>query len=181
MQIYLYVFIQGLTHGGRVTHICISILSIIASDNGLLPVRRQAIIWTNAGIFLIGPVQTSLKYLLKFIHFHSRRSVSKYRPENSGHFVPASICWSIAIWHISKEYKTFGACKIAFVTTCNDKATVYKMWTGSVEYWVRSRDKYISINIFNTLSQWTKWQLLQIVICHLFSGQPLPQPMLHYC
>ena len=30
-------------------------LSIIGSDNGLVPDRHQAIIWTNAGILLIGP------------------------------------------------------------------------------------------------------------------------------
>ena len=40
----------GLTHWGRVTHICVSELSIIGSDNDLSPDRRQAIIWTNAGI-----------------------------------------------------------------------------------------------------------------------------------
>ena len=32
------------------THICVSDLNIIGSDNGLSPGRRQAIIWTNAGI-----------------------------------------------------------------------------------------------------------------------------------
>ena len=44
-----------LTHWGRATHICVSELTIIGSDNGLSPERRQAIIWTNAGILLIGP------------------------------------------------------------------------------------------------------------------------------
>ena len=44
-----------LTHWGRVTHICIVKLTVIGSDNGLSPGRRQAIIWTNAGILLIGP------------------------------------------------------------------------------------------------------------------------------
>ena len=39
-----------LTHWGRVTHICVSKLTIIASDNGLSPGWRQAIIWTNDGI-----------------------------------------------------------------------------------------------------------------------------------
>ena len=43
-----------LTHWGRVTHICVSKITIIGSDNGLLPDRRQAIIWTIAGILLIG-------------------------------------------------------------------------------------------------------------------------------
>ena len=33
-----------LSHWGRVTHICVSKLTIIGSDNGLLPGRRQAII-----------------------------------------------------------------------------------------------------------------------------------------
>ena len=32
------------------THICVGNLTIIVSDNGLSPGRRQAIIWTNAGI-----------------------------------------------------------------------------------------------------------------------------------
>ena len=35
------------------THICVSKLTNIGSDNGLLPVWRQAIIWTNAGILPI--------------------------------------------------------------------------------------------------------------------------------
>ena len=39
-----------LTRCGRVTYICTSKLTIIGSGNGLSPDRRQAIIWTNAGI-----------------------------------------------------------------------------------------------------------------------------------
>ena len=41
------------------THICVSKLTIIGSDNGLSPGRRQAIIWTNAGILLIWPLGTN--------------------------------------------------------------------------------------------------------------------------
>ena len=48
-----------LTHWGRVTHICVSELTIIGSDNGLSPGRRQAIIRTNAGILLIRPLGTN--------------------------------------------------------------------------------------------------------------------------
>ena len=48
-----------LTQWGRVTDICIGKLTIIASDNGLSPEPRQAIIWTNAGILLIGPLGTN--------------------------------------------------------------------------------------------------------------------------
>ena len=41
---------SSLTHWGRVTHICIGNLTTIGSNNGLLPGRRQAIIWANAEI-----------------------------------------------------------------------------------------------------------------------------------
>ena len=58
---YLYV---SLIHWGRVTHICVSKLTIIGSDNGLSPDRRQAIIWTNAGLLLIGPLETNFSEIL---------------------------------------------------------------------------------------------------------------------
>ena len=45
----------NLVHWGQVTHIGISKLIIIGSDNGLSPGQHQAIILTNAGILLIGP------------------------------------------------------------------------------------------------------------------------------
>ena len=38
------------------THICVGKLTIIDSDNGLSTGRSQAIIWTKAGILLIGPL-----------------------------------------------------------------------------------------------------------------------------
>ena len=60
-----------LTHWGRVTHICVSKLTIICSDNGLSPGRRQAIIWTNAGILLIRSLGTNLSETLIEIHAFS--------------------------------------------------------------------------------------------------------------
>ena len=54
----------SLTHWGRVTHICVSKLTIIGSDNGLSPDRRQAIIWTNAGLLLIEPLGTNFSEIL---------------------------------------------------------------------------------------------------------------------
>ena len=48
-----YTKSNDLTHWGRVTHICVGKLTIIGSDNGLAPGRRQAIIWTNARIYIM--------------------------------------------------------------------------------------------------------------------------------
>ena len=55
-RIYTSLGLDDLTHWGRVTHICVSKLTTIGSYNGLSPGRRQAIIWTNAGILLIRPL-----------------------------------------------------------------------------------------------------------------------------
>ena len=64
-----------LTHWGRVTHICVSELSTIGSDNGLSPGRCQAIIWTNAGILLIGPLGTNFSEILIKIHIFSLKKI----------------------------------------------------------------------------------------------------------
>ena len=56
------------------THIFVSNIAIIASDNGLLPGRRQAIIWTNAGILLIGPLETNFsENLIQIITFSLKK------------------------------------------------------------------------------------------------------------
>ena len=74
-----------LTHWGRVTHICVCNLTIIGPDNGLLPGRRQAIIWTNAGILLIGPLGTNFSetvieiHIFSFKKMHLKISSAKWR------------------------------------------------------------------------------------------------------
>ena len=76
----------GLTHWGRVTHICVNKLTILDSDNGLSPDRRQAIIWTNAGLLLIGPLGTNFsEILIEILRFSFKKmrvkvSSAKRRP-----------------------------------------------------------------------------------------------------
>ena len=87
-----------LTHWGRVTHICVGNLTIIGSDNGLSSGRRQAIIWTNAGILLIGPLGTNFNEILIEIHtFSFKKMHLKCRLENVGYFVSASMCKVLSI------------------------------------------------------------------------------------
>ena len=75
-----------LTHWGRVMHICVSNLIIIGSDNGLLPGRHQAIIWTNAGLLLIRTLGTNFsEILIKILTFSFKKrrlkvSSAKWRP-----------------------------------------------------------------------------------------------------
>ena len=68
------------------THICVSKLSIIGSDNGLSPGRRQAITWTSAGILLTGPLGTNFSailiktYTFSFNKIHLNLSSGNWRP-----------------------------------------------------------------------------------------------------
>ena len=69
-KIVTYAPTWTLTHWGRETHICVSKLTIIASDNGLSPGRRQAIIWNNAWILSIGLLGTNFsENLIEIFHF----------------------------------------------------------------------------------------------------------------
>ena len=90
----------GLTHRGQVTHICVSRLTITGLDNGLSPGRRQAIIWTNAGILLIGPLGTNFsENLIEILTF----SFTKMRLKVSAKWRPFCLCLNVLkLNHVSK-------------------------------------------------------------------------------
>ena len=94
------------------THRCISKLTIIGSDNGLSPRQCQAIIWTNAGMLLIGPLGTNFSEILIEIHtlqikkMHLKMSSGKWRPfclKETGQYHdcwwPCSLCCQVISWH----------------------------------------------------------------------------------
>ena len=56
-----------LTHLPLMSHICVNESVkhwFIGSDNGLSPIRRKAIIWTNAGLLSIWPSETDFSEIL---------------------------------------------------------------------------------------------------------------------
>ena len=76
--------LEGLTHWGLVMHKCVGKLTIIGSDNGLSPGRRQAILWTNDGILFIGPLGATFSEIsIELQTFSSRPQCVK---------VPGCIC-----------------------------------------------------------------------------------------
>ena len=91
------------THWSWVMHICISKLTIIGSDNGLSPDRRQAIIWTNARILLIPTLGSNFSDVLREIHVSSLKKMhwkmfsGKWQqffsqPQCVNHHVYMSVC-----------------------------------------------------------------------------------------
>ena len=76
VSLFLSTHSHELSHWGQVMHICIGNLAIIWSDNGFSPGRCQAIIWTNDGILLIGPLGTNFsEILIIFIQENAFQSV----------------------------------------------------------------------------------------------------------
>ena len=79
-----------LTHWGKVMYICASKLTMIGSDNGLLPGRCQTNIWTNAGMLLLGPFATNFSeilieiYTFSFTKMHYKMLSGKWRPSCLG-------------------------------------------------------------------------------------------------
>ena len=89
------------------THTYVSNLTIIGSDNGLSPGRHQAIIWTNDGILLFGPLGTNFSEVLigiqtfSFKKMHLKMSSAKWRPFGyvfplSVHFIMYVFCYPSA-------------------------------------------------------------------------------------
>ena len=103
--------LSSLNHYGQVMDICIDKLTIIDSDNCLSPGRHQAIIWTNAGMGLIGPLGTNFRKIsigiqtFSFMKMHLKMwpvkwhpfcvsfNVLKYLHLHGDHHVWVSICY----------------------------------------------------------------------------------------
>ena len=114
----------GLSHWGRVTHTCVGKLTIIGSDNGLSPRRRQAIIWTSDGIYLTGPLKTNFNEILieidifSFTKMHLEKSSGKWRPFRLGLNVLLLSCLVYQVLH--REMKV-SLCLTRHQTKCNKR------------------------------------------------------------
>ena len=118
----IQVFCSNLTHWGRVTHICVRNLTVIGSDNGSSPGLHQGIIWTNAGILLIGPLGTNLSGILIEIHtfsfnkMHLKMSSGKWRP----------FCLGLSVLTAIRRYQDSRCPQHVHQTKCS--TTWYYIW-----------------------------------------------------
>ena len=136
-----------LTHWGWVMHICISKATGIGSDNGLSPGRRQASIWTNAGILLIQTLGTNFRWILSEIH-------------------TSSIMFIVFFWTNSRY--DVHPCFHDYFQICRNvdiKHSLYTFWINPL----RPGD--------TSMCQWTESTLVQEMACHLFRTKLLPKQM----
>ena len=106
-----------LTHWGWVTHICVSKLTIIGSHNGLSPGRRQAIIWTNAGILLIRPLGTNFNEMLIKIHTFSVKKM---------HLKMSSVKWWPFCHGLNVLTHQYHECFLGTCSCVNDTKAIWR-------------------------------------------------------
>ena len=154
------VFSRGiptlLTHWGRLTHICVSRITNIGSDNGLSLGRHQTTIWTNVGILLIRTLGTNFSEILSEIHtfsfkkMHLKMSSAKWRPFCLDLNVLNRWCQALTIDHMEcavlqifrNEYQTRNSLK-----TIHDDVI---KWKHFPRYWPFVRGNHRSPVILHT-------------------------------
>ena len=145
-----------LTHWGRATHICVSKLTIIGSDNGLSPCRRQAIIWTNAGTLLIRPLATNFSeisieiHIFSFKNIHLKMSSGKWRPfclslsvlsnfdPVLGHHITSAVQWHKGVWWLHIQSNILKGPKVkTFLEVSNSPVISIFVLCARERYWYR--------------------------------------------
>ena len=148
-----------LTRWGRVTHTCVSRLNVIGSDNGLSPGWFQAIIWTNIGILLIGPLGKQFQWNLnRNLHIFIQKNAFENVVWKMSAILSRPQCvntsqqpMSYKMWMLS-SYIVCKTC-LGYSSTNNISST----FTNSVLLWYNnfSSDLYKLLNICRIL-----WRLV---------------------
>ena len=122
------------------THICVGNLTIIGSDNGLSPGRRQAITWNNVGILLIWPLKTNFSEIwnatetFSFKKRHLKMSSGIYRPFCLGlNMLSLETTWHL---HTSMSWRHFADVIDKFLYL---NAIVYVFRQISLKWWLHQK------------------------------------------
>ena len=147
-------------------HICVSKLTIIGSDNGVLPGRRQAIIWTNAGILLIWPKGTNFSEILNEIWSFSLKKMHL----NVSAILSRRQC--VNTFNLANGYRLCVFCK--YLTHWGRVMHIYlRHRGGSSLVPIMACHLLVPIHYLNKCWCIFSWTLL--------GAKPLSEPMLVYC
>ena len=111
----------------------------IGSENGLWPIRRQAIIWANVGILLIGPLEKKISEIyikiqnFSFTNMYLKISSAKWRPFCLG--VDEFNRFSI-LWMFKKSPYSDIRYRKDFLTWLLSLSTGYRTWCLNGTRWV---------------------------------------------
>ena len=143
------------------THICVSRLTTIGSDYGLSPGRRQAIIWSNAGLLSIGSLGTNFSEIsIKILTFSFKRmrfkvSSAKRRPFCLGLNV---LKWINVIHFVSDIVNNI------FIAEASDNDQLVNYWITENHLFICQIDGNHSFNLKYIWSAWILWTNLAISV-----------------
>ena len=113
-------------------HICVGNLTVIGSDNGLSPGRRQAIILTNVGILSIRTLGRNFSEILSEIHSFSFKKK---------HLKMSFAKWPLSQWvkHFHSKYSCWMMLSYvqAYKTTFRGEPNMQLYYTGHWIGWLR--------------------------------------------
>ena len=132
-----------------------------------MPGRRQSIIWTNAGILLIGPLGTNFGEILIEIHIfsvqkmHLKMSSGKWLPFSRPRCVIMSISSSFA-WVMNHHLFSTDSASIDYFKWVRLNISSYHIHSGLNS--MRLCDAY--------MRQWISSPCVHKVVCRLFPTKP---------
>ena len=153
---HIHECVSRLTHWGRVSHTWVSNWTIMGSDNGLSPGRRQAVIWTNAGILFMEPLGINfIEILLGIPIFSFKKMRLKMSPAKWGPFclglnvltmiIPPNTSWrTCTIWADVAAYVMMHSGYIPMI------------WYFSLTHWGRDKMAAIFQTTFSNVFSWMK-------------------------
>ena len=175
------------------THICVSNLTSIGSDNGLSPGPRQAIIRTSAGILLIRPLGTNFsEFLVEILIFYIQENAFESvvceeaailsRPQ----WVKMALLhgtvhvfgtWQFK-WHVTMHFRPWH--ELSFIFSAdqgnNLKHRVYILMSLSkcifFNMWSHLRNEYYAVGCVHSILHIVCWQIF-VYLCaaYLFSAR----------
>ena len=129
----MYIKCSQYVLGWNLNIIPVSKIIIIGSDNSSSPGGRKAIIWTNPGILLLGPLGINFsKILIEINTFSLKKCHWKCSLQNGLYFISA-LCWC---WNINVKYISTPRLRMSWIlaSTCFTGHDVECMKWG---YWCK--------------------------------------------
>ena len=126
----------------------------IGSDNGLLPVRHQAIIQTSAGLFSIGPLGANFSEILikiqnfSFTKMHMKISSAKRQP-----FCPGETSSVLDSWWCNL-HPTFMTTIDLTASVTNQYCIVVNWIMGNINYCFEKKVFEVSFLIDSDIPEW---------------------------
>ena len=158
------------------TCICVSKSTTIGSDNSLSPDRHQAIIWTNIGILLIGPLGTNFSEILIEIYVVWKMVAILSQLQ----YVNTWSLWEDELSNNEETKRWWTSWPVLIILRprqygCHFADDTFKCTFLNEKFWILNKTslKYVPASPINNIPS-----LVHIMTCCLPGDKPLSEPIM---